>query len=332
MTSITAARDGFVVALEPTSDAGVPRSALRSATPAGVRVDRLTVTTKAGFALDVQDLSIESGETIAVVGANGSGKTTLLEALLGLRKTSTARGSIAGTSLAAWARSPRRRRRMGVLLQRAALPFGLKVRDVIDLHRRIYGVQDSAVLNALDITQMNAFNYDWLSRGQRQRVDLVMALAHMPDLVLLDEPFTGLDQKFASAAHHLLSGMKSSTVILACHSAHELSLADRMLWVRDGRIAALARPATLISELLGDFSLKVRFADPAQVEALRARAQGLARRAHSPRPNQLHLFGGTELETLAHALIAEASTSSVEFGAANLTDLLHACALGDTDA
>jgi ABC-2 type transport system ATP-binding protein len=313
----------------PLPAAGAPAT---TSPPPGVRVDRLVVKTKAGFALDIQDLSLAAGETVAVVGANGAGKTTLLEALLGLRKTEVAEGSIGEASLQAWARSPRLRRRMGVMLQRTALPFGLRVRDVLDLHRRIYGSQAQAVLETLDVVRMRDFNYDWLSRGQRQRVDLVMALAHRPDLILLDEPFTGLDQQFATATHHLLSGMSSATVLLACHSAHELSLADRMLWMRDGRVAAFAPPGALIKDMLGEYALKVSLYDAASAERLRARAQGAVRRIHAPRPDQLHLFGGSDLETLAHALIGEAAIASVEFGAASYTDLLHVCALGDAHA
>jgi ABC-2 type transport system ATP-binding protein len=300
--------------------------------PPEVQIKHLVVSTKAGFDLAVEDLVIHGGETIAIVGANGAGKTTLLEAMLGLRKAVAADGTVGGLRFKEWMRKHQLSRRMGVMLQRTALPFGLRVRHVMDLHRNLYGRQSDAILGALGIREMENYNYDWLSRGQRQRVDLMMALAHEPEIAILDEPFTGLDQQFSAAAHHLLSGMTGTTILMACHSARELSLADRMLWIRDGRVAALAPPSELIEELLGSKALKVTLADDKSADNLRARAAGMARFIHAPRPDQLNVFGASELETLAHSLIGEASIASVEFGASNFTDLLHICALRGSNA
>lgn len=298
----------------------------RSSEPA-VQIDSLNLRTDR-FTIRMTNWSVPRGACVAFVGPNGSGKTSILDSLLCLRGDAEIEARMLGQDVAIWRRRSDLRRRLGVLLQRAAMPFGLYVREVIALHRNIYRRTSQRVLEDLGVLGLEQKSYEWLSRGERQRVDLFFALAHEPDLVFLDEPFTGLDQRVAQVTANLIKSFGNTTVLMACHSELELSMADTMVWLEYGAVRECGNPDVLRRRLLGDFRLEISLRNESLANAL---VTAIGERA---RPQFVQRRGGTEVvvageEAVVRAvpsLVAPADISALQYGRTTLADLLYRCA------
>lgn len=305
----------------------------RTDTTLGIHVREMEVVARDVVTL-LNDWEVEHGACVALVGHNGSGKTTIIETLLGIRQPKRLSGAMLGSDFATWRRQPALRRRMGVLLQNAALPAEMYVADVTALHQQLYGKATPAILDALGIGALAKKRYKSLSRGERQRVDLMMALAHEPDLVFLDEPLTGLDKHFAKATCEVVSGLAHTTVVMACHSAEELALSNKVAWIVRGKLRRWDSAESLRQDLIGDFRLGVSFVS--EDAAAHFRAQVMSEIApqftQSDNPLQLAVFGSEALVNLARGLVNDSQVSGMEFGRTSYSDLLYRCALGDHDA
>ncbi|KQP41144.1 hypothetical protein ASF44_30335 [Pseudorhodoferax sp. Leaf274] len=278
--------------------------------------------------LSVADFRVEAGNKVALVGRNGAGKTSLLEVMLGLRSGGELRGSLLGQDVERWHKDASLRARVGVQLQKAALPGWLQVSEIVAFHRSLYGRAGEDVAEALGVEPLRRKRYEWLSRGESQRVDLFLALAHRPELLFLDEPLTGLDPQFARSCMQLLEGMRDSTILMCCHTSEELRLASHVAWIADGRIAHYAARDALRLQLVGDHRLSFQCESDAVARALAASlasAHPQARLA-SVCEGRAILFGGDDLNAAARELVAHGDVESVEFGRSTLVDLLQHCA------
>ena len=194
------------------------------------------------------DLTVETGEFVALMGANGSGKTTLVRALTGLLPLASGELRLFGTPLAeydAWSR-------IGFVPQRPGASSGVptSVWEVVAsgrltrrrLLRPLSRADRAAIDHALEVVGLPDRRHERvtsLSGGQQQRVLIARALAGEPDLFVLDEPTAGVDLPSQQALADALGALKAAgaTVVLVAHELGPLApLVDRAVVMRDGRI------------------------------------------------------------------------------------------------
>ena len=205
-------------------------------------------------ALRPLDLDLNAGETIAVIGPNGAGKSTLLRMLAGLARPSGGELRIGGVVTS----RPEQRRKVGLIGHQTFLSPALTVRENLLLAARLHGLDDADEraergVSALDLEPFADRRVAALSRGLAQRAAIARALIHDPEVVLLDEPFTGLDPSAAARLAELLGTLPAQgrTALLVTHDlARAAELASRALVLVRGHsrwlgAAELASPAQL---------------------------------------------------------------------------------------
>ncbi len=168
--------------------------------------------------------SVEPGACMAVLGRNGAGKTTLLRILAGLSRAARGQVSVLGRD----ARDPDTRRRIGVLGHGIAVYDELSAVENLRLFGRLYGLDDPkrAAGEWLERTGLERAGDGLVrefSRGMRQRLALARAFLHDPWVLLLDEPFTALDDRAVALLENLLKDALAAgrTVLVATHQLRE---------------------------------------------------------------------------------------------------------------
>ncbi|HEF5872532.1 TPA: ABC transporter ATP-binding protein [Burkholderia cenocepacia] len=284
------------------------------------------------FRFRARHVRFRRGAITAIVGPNGSGKTTLLETLLGFRRG----GSdvrVLDVPAERFMRDSRSLRRIGAQLQKVEYPDHLRVSEIVALHRAMYAHTDAAITDALGIAELLAKPCRALSKGQRQRVDLYVALAHRPELAVLDEPFTGLDRRYAGVVIDLLRHRASGTsVAMICHSEEELSVVDDLVWVRDGGVRYQGSQDTLRAELVGDARAVLHCRDEADARALRKRLAALPG-VTGVRVSAAHVveaFGDATLHPNVHRIVGERGIQHLALAPSTPGDLLRLCTEGPT--
>jgi len=187
------------------------------------------------------DLDVGAGTTVVVFGPNGAGKTTLLRILTGISRPTAGSVHVLGTELPGDAAL---RARIGVVGHEPFVYGDLTARENLSYYARLYRVADAsrvdAVLAAVELPAAAARPVHTYSRGMLQRLSLARAVLHEPDVLLLDEPFTGLDPHGASRFASMLEGLRDEhvTVLLTTHDfARGLAVADRAVLLHAGRLA-----------------------------------------------------------------------------------------------
>ena len=191
-------------------------------------------------AVDGVSFTLREGEALAVFGPNGAGKTTLLRLLAGLLRPSTGEALIGEMRVAGSAAA---RARIGVISHESMLYHALTVRENVELAARLYGVRDPTgaarrALEKLRVAERASSQIRALSRGQKQRVSIARVLVHEPQVLLLDEPFTGLDDAGAAALGEVLRAIRRSgaALVLVTHNIAEgLALATRAAVMHHGK-------------------------------------------------------------------------------------------------
>lgn len=249
--------------------------------PADTAIDISAVSHRYGSrtALDDLSLSINTGEIFVFLGPNGSGKTTLFRLLSTLIPLQTGEITVLGYRLRNDARAIRGR--LGVVFQAPSLDKKLTVAENLHHQGKLYGLRGAALrqrcdemLHALGIADRAGDLAETLSGGMRRRVDLAKGLLHRPQLVLLDEPSTGLDPGARSDLWKYLHALREAqevTIVLTTHLLDEAERADRIAIMHHGRLAALDTPAVLQASVGGD-SITIHADDPEKLaEAINAK-------------------------------------------------------------
>ena len=202
-------------------------------------------------AADGVTFSVMPGEIYGLLGPNGAGKTTTVECILGLRQPDS--GSVTVLGMAYGTQSRQIKARIGAQLQTTGLHPRLTVRELVDLFASLFpqarptdevvawvGLQEKAKTLSKD-----------LSGGQRQRLAVALALVNDPDLIVLDEPTTGLDPQARRGLWDVVRGLRrdGKAVLLTTHYMEEAEqLCDRVAVMDHGRIIALDTPEALINQ------------------------------------------------------------------------------------
>lgn len=208
-------------------------------------------------------MTIQPGQTVAMLGPNGSGKSTLMRVICGLLRPAAGRGRVAVFGHL----SPSAiRRDIGVVFQHTALDQQLTVREALRDQARLYGFsrRDAAHrveqdLEHAGLTDRRDQLIKTLSLGLARRVDLVRALLHRPRLLLLDEPTVGLDPTAREAFLRMLDDRRAEsplTVLLSTHLIDEADRQDRVILLNEGRLVADDAP-TVLRRRIGSIMLTV---------------------------------------------------------------------------
>ena len=189
-------------------------------------------------ALSGVDLTVRSGEIVALLGTNGAGKTTLVDLIRGQLRPSAGAVRVLG-------RDPCRERRalaplVGLVPQDSGFTPGLTSAETLRLWTGLNGRAASGSLAEVGLERRAKVKVRHLSGGERRRLDLAIALSGDPPLLVLDEPTTGLDPESRDAAWEVLRDRVTSgaTVLVTTHYLEEASdYADRYVVLHEGRVA-----------------------------------------------------------------------------------------------
>ena len=211
----------------------------------------------------VQDLNfcVKKGELFAFLGVNGAGKSTTINIMCGELRKDSGSVHIGGADLDKEPDSIRRK--LGVVFQSSVLDKDLSVRDNLRSRAALYGIHGKAfekrlaeLTELLDFADLLKRPLGKLSGGQRRRIDIARALLHQPEILILDEPTTGLDPQTRTNLWQVIGRLRREqgmTVFLTTHYMEEAADADYVVIIDHGRIAAEGTPLTLKNTYTGDF-------------------------------------------------------------------------------
>ena len=207
-------------------------------------------------AVDKVSFEIERGEIFGFVGSNGCGKTTTMKMLTGLLPASSGEASLFGHTLDA--NDLETRRRVGFMSQGFSLYTELSVRQNLLLHARLFHLSKDKIQQRI-ATLVSRFNLDEyideltikLPLGIRQRLSLAVATIHEPEILILDEPTSGVDPIARDSFWELLielSRKESVTIFVSTHFMNEAERCDRISLMHAGKVLATDSPAALIKQ------------------------------------------------------------------------------------
>ncbi|MGM9662766.1 MAG: ABC transporter ATP-binding protein [Oscillospiraceae bacterium] len=247
-----------------------------------IEIDRLSK--RFGEVRAVQELSfhVKEGELFAFLGVNGAGKSTTINIICGQLAKDAGSVRIGGADPD---KDPDRvKRSLGVVFQNSVLDKDLSVRDNLQSRAALYGIRGGAFQRRLaELAELLGFEdllkrpVGKLSGGQRRRIDIARALLHRPELLILDEPTTGLDPQTRSTLWRVIGELRRNegmTVFLTTHYMEEAADADYVVILDSGRIAAEGTPLALKNAYTGDF-ITLYGAEEAQVRLLGAPYEAL---------------------------------------------------------
>ena len=252
--------DSFIALLPEALRAGhrtlvIPPRVASPDTPAIV-AHELTRRFGAFTAVDRVSFTIERGEIFGFVGSNGCGKTTTMKMLTGLLPATAGEASLFGRPVDV--ANGELRRRVGYMSQSFSLYTELTVRQNLALHARLYHMRRerarariAELIDRFGLAGHMDTEASALPLGIRQRLSLAVAIVHEPDLLILDEPTSGVDPLARDAFWQLLADLsrhRGVTIFVSTHFMNEAERCDRIAMMHAGRVLASGQPAALIAE------------------------------------------------------------------------------------
>jgi len=196
--------------------------------------------TKGVPVLDGVSFGVAPGQVVGLLGKNGAGKTTLIRLAMGMIEPQG--GTVRVLGLDPRADAVEVKRRVGYVAEEQILPPFLTVASVVELHRRLYPTWDDDMAQGLiaRFELPSRTKIKSLSKGQARRVALLCAVAHRPELLLLDEPASGLDpaarREFLETSIRLLNETGTSILFSSHYMTDVERLADRIVMIHDGGV------------------------------------------------------------------------------------------------
>ena len=210
----------------------------------------------------VKNLSfrVKKGELFAFLGVNGAGKSTTINIMCGQLAADSGSVLICGDDIR---RSDKLKTCLGVVFQSSVLDSALTVYDNLECRAALYGITGKKFKKRLDelgsllkFENLLKHTVGKLSGGQRRRIDIARALLHRPEILVLDEPTTGLDPQTRSILWNVVSKLRKDenlTVFLTTHYMEEAADADYVVIIDAGEISAEGTPLELKNTYTGDF-------------------------------------------------------------------------------
>lgn len=208
--------------------------------------------------------SVGKGEVVGLLGPNGAGKTTTMRLMTGFLKPSSGKVLINGTDVTVDPESAQQK--IGYLPEHAPLYADLTAYEYLEFVAETHGITGNKkeqairrVAEATGLTERLHFTAGELSKGYRQRVGLAAALIHDPDVLILDEPTTGLDPNQIVEIRELIKKLgEEKTIILSTHIMQEVeAICSRVIVVSAGKIVAEGAPAELTENKKASHELRV---------------------------------------------------------------------------
>ena len=228
-----------------------------------IKIDNLTKTYGSLKAVDNLSFEIRKGELFAFLGVNGAGKSTTINIICGQLKKDE--GTVIIDELNLDDNLAKIKKKIGVVFQASILDPQLTVKDNLEIKASLYGLSRKEIKSRVgELAEILDFKsylnrpLAKLSGGQKRRIDIARALLNKPDILILDEPTTGLDpqtRKMIWAVITKLRKENNMTVLLTTHYMEEASEADYVVIIDQGKMVAHGTPLDLKNEYVGDYML-----------------------------------------------------------------------------
>jgi len=218
-----------------------------------IEVQNISKSYGAQKALDNVSFSVKKGEIVGFLGPNGAGKSTLMKILTTYINSDEGKASVNGNDVNENQKAVQQS--VGYLPEHNPLYLDLYVREYLEFNADVYKVAKSRIEEVIQLTGLSSESHKkigQLSKGYRQRVGLATALLHNPDVLILDEPTTGLDPNQLVEIRNVIKNVgKNKTVFLSTHIMQEVeAICDRVIIINNGKIVTDKKLDKLVSDIV----------------------------------------------------------------------------------